>query len=147
MARAVLLFLFEIESSAAGEDDSISNKNKRRFGMRKQYDLEERTERFAKEVRSFLRRVTRTVLVEDDIRQLLRSSGSVGANYVEASQAVSRKDFLLRIKICRKEAKETRYWLRVLDQCDTLDTTRAQLIQEAHELTCIFGPILRNAGP
>jgi four helix bundle protein len=52
---------------------------------------------------------------EEDIRQLVKASGSVGANYIEANESLSKKDFVLRIKISRKEAKESRYWLRLLD--------------------------------
>lgn len=75
----------------------------------KEFDLEKRTFLFAKNVRSFLAPFPKTILARDDISQLLRSSGSVGANYIEANEALSKKDFLMRIKICRKEAKETIY--------------------------------------
>ena len=82
------------------------------------YDLEERTFLFGKETRSFVKRLSRTVENLEDIKQLVRSSGSVGANYIEANESVSKKDFLLRIKTCRKESKEAAYWLRLLD-CGT----------------------------
>jgi four helix bundle protein len=75
---------------------------------------------------------------------LVRSSGSVGANYIEANEALSKKDFVHRIRICRKEAKESRYWLRLIN-CDldaTLNNIRADLEREANELTNIFGAIL-----
>ncbi|MGA7874800.1 MAG: four helix bundle protein [Desulfoferrobacter sp.] len=76
----------------------------------------------------------------------MRSSGSVGANYIEANEALSKKDFVMRIKISRKEAKETRYWLRLLHTAgnDSLDEERNQLVLEATELMNIFGAILRK---
>jgi four helix bundle protein len=82
----------------------------------------------------------------EDGKQVVRASGSVGANYIEANEALSKKDFQLRIKICRKEAKETRYWLRLLDTVDNteLEQTRGELVQEATELMNIFGSILQK---
>lgn len=67
-------------------------------------------------------------------KQVIRSSGSVGANYIEANESLGKKDFLFRIKICRKEAKETRYWLRLIT------------VQEATELMKIFGSIITKSG-
>src|SRR3989338_1719231 len=81
----------------------------------KKYDLEERTLAFAKRVRSLVKSMTKTVGNIEDGKQLVRSSGSMGANYIEANEYLSKKDFLMRIKICRKESKETRYWLILLD--------------------------------
>lgn len=81
----------------------------------KQYDLEERTLRFSRRVREFVRTLPKTLANIEDSRQLINASGSVGANYIEANEALSKKDFLMRIKICRKEAKESRYWLRLID--------------------------------
>ena len=69
----------------------------------KQYDLEERTLRFAKEVIEFTKNLPKTIANVEIIKQLIRSSGSVGANYIEANEALSKRDFLMRIKICRKE--------------------------------------------
>ncbi len=113
----------------------------------KRYDLEERTFRFAKEVRAFVKTLPRTIANEEDIRQLVKASGSVGANYIEANEAVSKKDFVLHIKISRKESKESRYWLRLLDtgEKESLDKTRSALIQEATELMNIFGSMVRKA--
>lgn len=76
-----------------------------------QYDLEDRTFDFAKLVREFVKLLPKTLANLEDIQQVVRSSGSVGANYIEANESLSKKDFLMRIKICRKEAKESRYWL------------------------------------
>jgi len=81
----------------------------------KQYDLEERTFEFAKRTREFVKKLARTTGNFEDGKQLIRSSGSVGANYIEANESLSKKDFVMRIKISRKEAKETRYWLQLVD--------------------------------
>jgi four helix bundle protein len=88
----------------------------------------------------------RTVCNLEDVKQVVRSSGSVGANYIEANEALSKKDFRMRVKIARKESKETRYWLRLVDTGATqdLDTERNQLIQESDELLRIFSAILRK---
>ena len=112
----------------------------------KRYDLEERTLGFARDVRAFVKTLPRTVANEEDIRQLVKASGSVGANYIEANESLSKKDFVLRIKISRKEAKESRYWLRLLDTRERADMekVRGDLIQEATELMNIFGAIVRK---
>jgi four helix bundle protein len=77
----------------------------------------------------------------------VRASGSAGANYLEANESLSKKDFVMRIKIARKEAKESRYWLQLIDTGDdnALEKTRAALIQEATELMSIFGAIVRKS--
>ncbi len=113
----------------------------------KQYDLENRTFEFAKDCRLFIKRLPKTVGNYEDAPQLIRSSGSVGANYIEANDAISRKDFTHRVKICRKEAKESVYWLRLVDIKDdaTLDQVRNDLIQEGTELMKIFGSIVRKS--
>ena len=80
----------------------------------KPYDLEERTFEFAKAVRAFVKRLPRTVCNLENVKQVVRSSGSVGSNDIEANESLSKKDFRMRAKIARKEAKETRYWLRLL---------------------------------
>ncbi len=77
----------------------------------KKYDLEDRTFNFAKSVRALVKKLTKTIGNIEDGKQVIRSSGSVGANYIEANESLSKKDFVMRIKICRKEAKESRYWL------------------------------------
>ena len=100
----------------------------------------------AKDVRVFTKQIPKT-LANEDFKQLVRSSGSVGANYIEANESISKKDFLMRIKICRKEAKESRYWLRLVDTADDAarEKYRNDLIREATELTSIFGAILRKS--
>ena len=79
------------------------------------FDLEERTFQFARRVRQFIKSIPRLMSNLEDSRQLIRSSGSVGANYIEANESLGGKDFLWHIKISRKEAKECHYWLRLLD--------------------------------
>ena len=111
----------------------------------KPYDLEERTYQFARRCRQFLKKLPRTVANVEDGRQLIRSSGSVAANYIEANESVSRKDFALRIKIARKEAKESRLWLRLCEACDDGSQQEQQLLlAEALELCKIFGSILEK---
>jgi four helix bundle protein len=113
----------------------------------KQYDLEERTFQFAKRVREFVKKLPKTLANIEDSKQLVNASGSVGANYIEANEAISKKDFVFRIKICRKEAKESRYWLRLVDVNgdSKLEKERIELIQEATELMNIFGSIMRKS--
>lgn len=113
----------------------------------KQYDLEDRTLKFSKRVRVFIKKRPRTTANFEDGKQVIRSSGYVGANYIEANEALSKRDFLHRIKISRKEAKESRYWLRLLDTVgkENLEEERKNSVQEATELMNIFGSILHNS--
>lgn len=113
----------------------------------KQYDLEERTFAFAKRNREFIKNLPKTIGNIEDGKQLTRSSGSVGANYIEANESLSKKDFVLRVKISRKEAKESRYWLKLIDVKNEtgLEKERKELIQEATELMNIFGAIIRKS--
>jgi four helix bundle protein len=115
--------------------------------MTKTYDLEDRTLEFAKEVRKFVKQLPKHTANSEDGRQVIRSSGSVGANYIEANESLSKKDFVMRIKICRKEAKESRYWLRLIDTgaSETLEGSCQKLAEEAQELMNIFGAILRKS--
>jgi four helix bundle protein len=108
------------------------------------YDLEDRTLKFAKETREFVKKLAHTIANCEDMKQLVRSSGSVGANYIEANESLSKKDFAMRIKICRKEAKESKYWLMLIDCPENILSERDSLIQEAGELTKIFGAILEK---
>jgi len=113
----------------------------------KQYDLEDRTLRFAQRVRAFVKKLHRSLANIEDAKQLVRASGSVGANYIEANDSLSKKDFIMRIKICRKEAKESRYWLRLVDTRDesAQEKERGYLVKEATELMNIFGAILSKS--
>lgn len=112
----------------------------------KQYDLEDRTFKYAKACREFVKMLPRTIGNLEDMPQLIRSSGSIGANYIEANESISKKDFVHRIKICRKEAKETRYWLQLIDY-GRLDPEKdlRDLINEATELMMIFSSIMRKS--
>ncbi len=111
----------------------------------KQYDLEERTLKFAKEVIKFVKNLPRTIANIEIIKQLVRASGSVGSNYIEANEALSKKDFAMRVKICRKESKESRYWLKLIEvNSEDAEKQRKLLIQEATELMKIFGSILEK---
>ncbi|HXK31225.1 MAG TPA: four helix bundle protein [Candidatus Paceibacterota bacterium] len=106
-------------------------------------DLEERTARFAKNVRAFVRKLPKSIIFIEDGRQVVRSSGSVGANYIEANESLSKKDFVVRAKICRKEAKESRYWLQMFDDLPPgLIGERDKLIQESTELLRIFSAMI-----
>jgi len=107
------------------------------------YDLEERTAKFAREVRSFVSKLPKRIAFLEDSKQLIRSSGSVGANYIEANESLSKKDFVMRAKICRKEAKESRYWLQMFDSLpQELEEERGELTQEATELLKIFSSMI-----
>lgn len=121
-----------------------SKSETRNPNQNRKYDLEDRTLQFAKDIRGFAGTLPKTILNIDDIKQLLRSSGSVGANFREANDSLSRKDFLMRAKISRKEAKETIYWLELLVIPDEYDTKRENLKTEATELMNILGAIIRN---
>jgi four helix bundle protein len=114
----------------------------------KQYDLEDRTREFAQNVRDFVRKIPRNIQNAQDGKQLIRSSGSIGANYIEANEALSRKDFIFRIKISRKESKESVYWLSLIDigGVENLEAAREVLAQEATELMKIMGAILLKSG-
>src|SRR3989344_7953866 len=105
------------------------------------YDLEERTFLFAQDVRLFIKLLPKTVASIEDGKQLIRSSGSVGANYLEATDNLGKKDEIHKIKISRKEARESRYWLLLLETNGNtvMEIERQRLAQEARELMLIFG--------
>jgi four helix bundle protein len=113
----------------------------------KPYDLEERTFQFAKAIRLFVKTLPKTIANIEDSKQLVKASGSVGANYREANESLSKKDFLMRIKISRKEAKESAYWLRLILETNNLKNSNdgRSLFQEAIELKKIFSSILNKS--
>ncbi|MEX0690193.1 MAG: four helix bundle protein [Candidatus Paceibacterota bacterium] len=113
----------------------------------KQYDLEDRTLKFSKRVRIFIKLLPKNTGNFEDSKQLVRSSGSIGANYIEANESLSKKDFKYRISISRKEAKETIYWLNLLDvgKNTKLKKNQEELITETTELMKIFGSILSKS--
>ena len=113
----------------------------------KKYDLEDRMAKFAMNCRNFIMKIQRNVVNIEYSKQLARSSGSQAANYIEANECLGKKDFIMRIKICRKEAKESRLWLNlcVLNEDDKLEESRSALIQELIEFLKIFGAILEKS--
>jgi four helix bundle protein len=107
-----------------------------------EFDLDKRTLKFARNVIKFTDALQKTLVNIEIIKQLVRSSGSVGANYIEANEALSKKDFIMRIKISRKEAKESRYWLNLIQISEECTPKRDSLIQESTELIKIFSCII-----
>ena len=110
---------------------------------KKRYDLEERTSKFTKDMTKFAKKVPKNMVNNVILSQVIRSSGSIGANYIEANEALSKKDFMMRIKICRKESKETAYWLDALDlEKDEMKDECKILHDEATQLKKIFSAIV-----
>jgi four helix bundle protein len=111
------------------------------------YDLEERTYLFAKNVRLFVKKIPSTIANVEDGKQVIRSSGSVGANYIEANEALSKKYFLTRIKICRKESKESAFFLRLIYETNysEFEKDATGLIDEATQLKKIFSSIIEKS--
>lgn len=93
----------------------------------------------------FINKLPKTLTNMEISKQLVRSAGYVGANYIEANESLSKKDFLMRIKICRKEAKETCYWLKLVGCNEEFEKERTNLIQESIELMKIFGSIVEKS--
>jgi four helix bundle protein len=114
--------------------------------VEKPRDLEERSACFAEEVRSFVRGLPRTISNVEDVKQLVRASGSVAANCIEANEALGEKDRVMKFRICRKEAKECQLWLRLLNVGMEAERRERQfaLRQEAHELKLIFSSIVKK---
>jgi four helix bundle protein len=111
----------------------------------KPYDLEERTAVFGEKVIDFAKEVLKNEITRPLISQIVRSGTSVGANYVEADDAVSNKDFRNKIATCKKEARETKHWCRMIVRAVPELREKARLIwQEAKELHLIFAAILRK---
>ena len=110
------------------------------------YDLEERTAQFAENIVVLCKKTVQNSLILPIANQLLRSGTSVGANYAEATGASSRKDFKNKVFLCKKEAMETRYWLRILGKAspEIINECR-QLWKEAQELTLIFAKIASSS--
>jgi len=111
------------------------------------YDLEERTYIFAKNVRGFIKKLPQTIANHEDGKQVVRSSGSVGANYIEANEALSKKDFLMRVKICRKESKESAFFLRLIIETNNPEIYKdgRSLFDEANQLVKIFSAIIEKS--
>jgi four helix bundle protein len=115
---------------------------------RKIYDLEERTVLYAERIRDFCSTLPKNEANNEFIPQLIRAGSSPGSNYIEANESIGDKDFLMKIKVCRREAKESSYWLRLVITNNTVDAEneRSALRQEAKELVLIFTSIIRKRG-
>ena len=109
------------------------------------YDLEERTLQYSKDVIGLIRESSKSLSNVEIARQLVRAAGSVGANYIEANESLGKKDFLMHVRIARKEAKESRYWLQLLECDKASDAHRARLIQESTELLKILSAIIEKS--
>jgi len=110
------------------------------------YDLAERTARFSENIIEFIKELSPAQINQPLINQIIRSATSIGANYMEADGAESKKDFKHKIGICKKEAKETMYWLRILAKANPANIDKCRkLWQEAHELTLIFSAIINSS--
>ncbi|PKP12177.1 MAG: four helix bundle protein [Bacteroidetes bacterium HGW-Bacteroidetes-4] len=110
------------------------------------YDLEERTLKFAIDIRQFIKKLPKTIANNEDSKQLVRSSGSIGANYVEANESLGTKDKLMRKKISRKECKESVFWLKCINESNELNNSVEAnlLINEDTELLKIFSSIIEK---
>jgi four helix bundle protein len=109
------------------------------------YDLEERTYEFARDCRLLIRELTKTITNIEDGKQLIKSSGSIGANYIEANENLGGKDLKFRLKISIKEAKESKYWLRLLGELnDNCIEEISRLISKPEELRKIFSAIINK---
>ncbi|WP_146431888.1 four helix bundle protein [Blastopirellula retiformator] len=112
---------------------------------KRSFDLEERTARFGKAAIRFLRTIPENSVTRPLIQQAVRSATSVGANYCEADDAGSKKEFKYRISMCKRETRETKHWLRMLATADPERKEECRKIwQEAKELHLIFATIFRN---
>jgi len=109
------------------------------------YDLEIRTAKFGQSIISFCRNVKKDIITTPLINQIVRSGTSVGANYMEANSASSKKDFRNKIHICKKESSETKHWLHMIASACPECTEEARLLwRESQELTLIFGRIISS---
>jgi len=113
---------------------------------KQKYDLEERTTKFSEEIIDFTKKLLQNSITKPIISQLIRAGTSVGANYAEADEANSRKDFINKIAISKKETKETKYWLRLIAHTLPEFTPEARkLWKEAQELNLILTAIIRSS--
>ncbi len=110
------------------------------------YDLEERTAAYSEQVIDFALSITLTPIVSPLVTQLVRAATSIGANYCEADDAESKRDFRHKVGLCRKESRETKYWFRMIARAvPSLKDSARPLWQEAHELNLIFSKIRRSS--
>ncbi len=110
------------------------------------YDLEERTARFGESIINLCKQTPKTNITMPIIKQLIRSGTSIGANYMEANGASSKKDFKNKISICKKEAMETKYWLRMLSHAENKVKDKCREVwKETQELVLIFSKIVKSS--
>ncbi len=111
------------------------------------YDIEERTFQFAKRVRLYIKKLPNNIANIEDSKQVVRASGSVGANYIEANESLSKKDFLMRVKICRKEAKESAFFLRLIYETNfpEFEKEGIELHDKAVQLKKIISSIIEKS--
>lgn len=113
--------------------------------VKKPYDLETRTLQYTKDVITLVNKISKSLSNIEIAKQLIRSAGSVGANYIEANESLGKKDFVMHARIARKEAKESRYWLQLIECTDSMQQMKEQLIQEATELLKILSKIVEKS--
>lgn len=111
------------------------------------YDLEERSLKFAKRINAYVNILPKSITNYENGKQLVRAAGSVGANYIEANESLSKKDFSMRVKISKKEAKEARFWLMLTEPIENNRQEQQYLIREVTELMKILGAILEKSTP
>ena len=112
-------------------------------GSNIKYDLEERTAKFGEEIIKLCKNIKQDIITKPLLNQAVRSGTSIGANYMEANGASSKKDFKNKIYICKKEIQETKHWLRMIALAAPVNKDECRKIwQEAQELTLIFGKIV-----
>jgi len=126
-------------------DDGATSVIREEPGEKRVYDLEERTARFGEAIIDFAKTIPQSAVTSRIISQLVGAATSVGANYLEADDAVSKKEFLKNIGTCRKEARETKHFLRMIVRAvPELKPEARKLWTEARELNLIFSKIWRN---
>jgi len=135
----------EIRNSKQTQNPKSETQNQVKAENPKPYNLGKRTLEFAKRAISYVNKLPKTMPNMEVGKQLVRSAGSIGANYIEAEDSLSKKDFVMRIKIARKESKETIYWLNLSEPPDAQRDEKDSLLQEATELMKIFGAIANKS--
>jgi len=137
----------DIESTLNPKSETLNSKQTQIVKIQnpKPYDLGKRTLNFAKSTIGYVNALPKTIANIEIGRQLIRASSSVGANYIEAEESLSRKDFVMRMKISRKEAKESIYWLELSESKEGQAKEKESLKQEVTELMKIFGSIIEKS--
>ncbi|MCL5020675.1 MAG: four helix bundle protein [Bacteroidetes bacterium] len=133
------------EKSSKEQTPSSKQQPNTKNQKHKPFDFEERALLFAQTVIRFLNALPKTAANIETSKQLIRSSGAVGANYIEANDSLGKKDLLMRLRIARKEAKESRYWLELLECPESSDSDRIELVKESTELLKILSAMIQKA--